>query len=518
RDRDTEIPRSSGPPKKVGDEVVYTGEDDRVVTTAASLEAEHESGNINKTQPTATLNEPSPQGTGSGSRPRRHVTTLGDMNSQTRFETASKQSHDLPLSKVNTPGSREDSMEHQDELTDFVPPTPYDLPLLEEELNLSNKESGETKVFDYTTAAEKDVNAAEPVSTAGDAVNAASVIHDVSTVGPSTMIHDVEEEPMRATPPQTVQSHDKGKGKMMEPKPISKNPIKAQIQRDAKIAQRLYEEEQAQFEREQRIAREKATEQEAKDVALIEQMEDFKAMIDADALLAERLQQEEREQFTVDEQARMLVDLIAERKRFFAAQRAEQIRNKPPTKAQLRNKMVTYLKHIGKYTHSQLKSKSFKEIQVLYEREQKWINDFVPMDSEEVNDTSRPDIMFVVCACARFQVTPKTSHLYAMKRIFRYLKGQPKLGLWYPRYSPFNLEAFSNSDYAGVSLDRKSTTGEYVVAASCYGQILEVVVDEVVNMNYLTTSIFNQRKRLAKIKWIFPSFRVMPIKSINDNL
>ncbi|GJQ96285.1 putative ribonuclease H-like domain-containing protein [Tanacetum coccineum] len=42
--------------------------------------------------------------------------------------------------------------------------------------------------------------------------------------------------------------------------------------------------------------------------------------------------------------------------------------------------------------------------------------------------TSRPDIMFVVCACARFQVTPKTSHLHAVKRIFRYLKGQPKLG------------------------------------------------------------------------------------------
>nr|GEW82879.1 uncharacterized mitochondrial protein AtMg00810-like [Tanacetum cinerariifolium] len=53
---------------------------------------------------------------------------------------------------------------------------------------------------------------------------------------------------------------------------------------------------------------------------------------------------------------------------------------------------------------------------------------------------SRPDIMFVVCACARFQVTPKVSHLYAVKRIFRYLKGQPKLGLWYPRDSPFNLE------------------------------------------------------------------------------
>ncbi|GKB17729.1 putative ribonuclease H-like domain-containing protein, partial [Tanacetum coccineum] len=73
--------------------------------------------------------------------------------------------------------------------------------------------------------------------------------------------------------------------------------------------------------------------------------------------------------------------------------------------------------------------------------------------------TSRPDIMFAVCACARFQVTPKASHLYAVKRIFRYLKHQPKLGLWYPRDSPFELEAFSDSDYAGASIDRKSTTG-----------------------------------------------------------
>ncbi|GJU35909.1 putative ribonuclease H-like domain-containing protein [Tanacetum coccineum] len=58
----------------------------------------------------------------------------------------------------------------------------------------------------------------------------------------------------------------------------------------------------------------------------------------------------------------------------------------------------------------------------------------------------------------KFQVTPKVSHLHAVKRIFRYLKGQPKLGLWYPRDSPFDLEAFFDSDYAGASLDRKSTT------------------------------------------------------------
>nr|GEU97995.1 retrovirus-related Pol polyprotein from transposon TNT 1-94 [Tanacetum cinerariifolium] len=72
--------------------------------------------------------------------------------------------------------------------------------------------------------------------------------------------------------------------------------------------------------------------------------------------------------------------------------------------------------------------------------------------------SSRLDIMFVVCACARLQVTPKASHLHAVKRIFRYLKGKPHLGLWYPKDSPFNLVAYSDSDYAGSSLDRKSTT------------------------------------------------------------
>ncbi|GJU10795.1 putative ribonuclease H-like domain-containing protein [Tanacetum coccineum] len=112
---------------------------------------------------------------------------------------------------------------------------------------------------------------------------------------------------------------------------------------------------------------------------------------------------------------------------------------------------------------------------------------------------SRPDIRFAVCACARFQVTPKASHLNAVKRIFRYLKHQPKLGLWYPKDSPFELEAYLDSDYRGASLDKKSTTGgcqflgrrliswqckkqtivanstteaEYVAAANCCGQVL----------------------------------------------
>ncbi|GJZ22450.1 putative ribonuclease H-like domain-containing protein [Tanacetum coccineum] len=111
----------------------------------------------------------------------------------------------------------------------------------------------------------------------------------------------------------------------------------------------------------------------------------------------------------------------------------------------------------------------------------------------------RPDIMFAVCACARYQVNPKVLHLHVVKRIFRYLKGQLKLGLWYPKDFPFDLVAYTDSDYAGVSLDRKSTTGgcqflrcrliswqckkqtvvanstteaEYVAASSCCRQVL----------------------------------------------
>ncbi|KAK8681104.1 hypothetical protein V6N13_053511 [Hibiscus sabdariffa] len=72
---------------------------------------------------------------------------------------------------------------------------------------------------------------------------------------------------------------------------------------------------------------------------------------------------------------------------------------------------------------------------------------------------SRPDIMFSVYLCARFQANPKESHLKAVKRIFRYLQDTPSLGLWYPRDSTFDLHAYSDADYGGCKIDRKSTSG-----------------------------------------------------------
>nr|GEU62156.1 hypothetical protein [Tanacetum cinerariifolium] len=80
------------------------------------------------------------------------------------------------------------------------------------------------------------------------------------------------------------------------------------------------------------------------------------------------------------------------------------------------------------------------------------------MDKENPWGKDGPDIMFAVCACARHQVTSKECHLHAIKRIFRYLKGHPKLGLWYPKESPFDLVAYSDNDYGGATQDRKSTT------------------------------------------------------------
>ncbi|GKF67073.1 hypothetical protein Tco_0193590, partial [Tanacetum coccineum] len=148
--------------------------------------------------------------------------------------------------------------------------------------------------------------------------------------------------------------------------------------------------------------------------------------------------------------------------------------------------------------------------------------------------TSNPDIMFAVCACTRFQVSPKTSHLLAIKRIFRYLKGKPSLGLWYSKDSPLELVAYTDSDYARATQDRKSTTegcqfwgnrliswqckkqtvvvtsiteAEYVAAASCCGQVLWIqnqLLDY--GYNFMNTVIYidNAKKliQMAKTKHI----------------
>ncbi|GJV27614.1 putative ribonuclease H-like domain-containing protein [Tanacetum coccineum] len=305
---------TSVPIPNVAYEAVFKERDDRVVrasTTVASLDAVQDSGNITKTQSTVMSNDPLSQEISLGDRPRCQE-AMGGSIAQTRFEA----------------------------LQDWY---------LEEKSAVGPSKSTTGDIFD------------DKMTTIADILMAIRSARPRTT---SVVIRDVEEEPRRATPVPTVQSQDKGKGMMVEPEPTLKNPRKPQIQMDEELAQRLFEEEQAQFEREQRIVRERVVEQEVKDAALIEQMEDVQARMDA------------------------------ARKKFFAAQRAAEIRNIPPTRTQLKNQMITYLKHMGKYTHNQLKSKSFKEIQKLYKKEQQWINDFVPTsdDSREKDDSSSKQV------------------------------------------------------------------------------------------------------------------------------
>ncbi|GKF28861.1 hypothetical protein Tco_0095203, partial [Tanacetum coccineum] len=97
----------------------------------------------------------------------------------------------------------------------------------------------------------------------------------------------------------------------------------------------------------------------------------------------ERLQEQEREQFTIEERAKFLHDTITAQRRFLAQQRSEAIRNKPPTKNQLRNQMKTYLKHVGNYKHAELKIKKFEEVQALYDKIKNSDKDFISIGSTE---------------------------------------------------------------------------------------------------------------------------------------
>ncbi|GKA12624.1 ribonuclease H-like domain-containing protein [Tanacetum coccineum] len=244
----------------------------------------------------------------------------GGVIAQTRSERASKHSYDSPLPRVNTPGRDEERIKHQ-ELTDNIPPTPHDSPLsggtcLREEKDAHAVDSSYENIIrarkkgqvkhpppkediiqqvvssDDSLGEENCIKHGEMVVTklrssiyrqislAGRCSLLLQCLPDIETGGPFKLSNktknnlssdrDVKKNQECNTAPKVL-SQDKGKSKIVEPEPTPKNPIKAQIQRDAEIAQRLFEEEQAQFEREQRIARERAVEQEAKDAALLKQ-------------------------------------------------------------------------------------------------------------------------------------------------------------------------------------------------------------------------------------------------------
>ncbi|GJY83802.1 hypothetical protein Tco_0497178 [Tanacetum coccineum] len=165
---------------------------------------------------------------------------------------------------------------------------------------------------------------------------------------------------------------------MIEPEVPLKR--KDQIALDEQIARDIQAKLDAELIEEQKLARKQ---EEEANIALIESWENTQAMMEADRLLAERLQSIKKERDDrLKEKGKLFMELMEKRRKHFAALRAQEKRNRPPTKAQKRTQMSTYLKHMGGYTYKQLKGKSFDEIQKLFDKEMKRVNTFVAMGSE----------------------------------------------------------------------------------------------------------------------------------------
>ncbi|GKA27427.1 hypothetical protein Tco_0713595 [Tanacetum coccineum] len=242
--------------------------------------------------------------------------------------------------------------------------------------------------------AEKEVSTADPVTTAGEVVTTASLT-ETTTIDDLTLaktLIDIRSAKFKVkrvvigeqsksttrTRPQQLPSKDKGKGIMDEPdKPTKK---KDQIRHDEEVAQRLQAQMQTKLEEEDRLVRQREEE------ANIISWDNMQAMIDADYQMAQHMQAEEQEKLIIKEKSKLFVQLLEARKKHFAAIRSKEKRNKPPTKAQKRNTMSTYLKNMVGYKHNQLKNKSFNDIQKLFNKAIKRVNTFVDMDTKLVEE------------------------------------------------------------------------------------------------------------------------------------
>ncbi|GJY95280.1 hypothetical protein Tco_0511641 [Tanacetum coccineum] len=219
---------------------------------------------------------------------------------------------------------------------------------------------------DYT--GEPDISTADvPVSTAGA---------EVSTANPKVKTATESLVYIRRS---AAKRKDKGKAIMKEAEPVQKK-TKLQLEKERLgLEEALRLQEQLDEEERQRIAR---VHEEASTFNA-EEWDNIHAQIEADEELAHRLQAQERERYSEADKARLLVELINERKRKFAQQRAEQRRNKPMTQAQQRTYMCNYIKNMGSHTLQQLKKLSFDEVKELFETTMKRVNTFTPMESDD---------------------------------------------------------------------------------------------------------------------------------------
>ncbi|GKA86563.1 hypothetical protein Tco_0808274, partial [Tanacetum coccineum] len=225
---------------------------------------------------------------------------------------------------------------------------------------------------------EFDFDAAKEVSTAGTTITTASVAMSTANLTRNIRVSTADDITMAKTLVYIRKSSikDKGKGKMDESKKVK---TKTKLQQ---------EQERHDFEAAVRLQ--------------VELEEDERQRI-------ARLQADEREKYTEAEQARMLADLINQRKRYFVAQRAKERRNKPPTQAQQRTYISNYIKNMGGYTLQHLRGYSFDEIKTLFETTMRKVNTFILIESEV--DRAVPEL------AARSSKRPQKKNL--IKKVLR---------------------------------------------------------------------------------------------------
>nr|GEV86474.1 hypothetical protein [Tanacetum cinerariifolium] len=434
----------------------------RAATIASSLEAEQDSGNINRTKFMAILNEPLPQGTGSCSGPRQgqgfsgNVTPLFETimviaqeKKKQRFQAKEivklkkrvkklekkRKSRPVGLRRLKKVGisKQEESSEEKDSLgaledaskqgrniedigqdakialVDKAQGRMHDA----EMFGVDDFEGNEVFVDMREKTVEKEVSTVDTVTTAGEVVTTSSVKDSAASTNAATA--DVDDEltlaktliAIKVAKPKVIstaittlrakgiifheqaQAHkltvssskDKGKAKVIEPKkPLKK---KDQIALDEEVARKLEAEMRAEMEEEERIAREK----DEANRAVIEEWDDVRATIDADRQLAEQIQAQEREHLSIEERSKLLAELIESRRKYITAKRAEEIRNMPPTKAQQKSRMCTYMRNMEGFKQKYFKGKSFDDIKKIFDKVYKRVNTFVDMDTENMKES-----------------------------------------------------------------------------------------------------------------------------------
>ncbi|GKC43348.1 hypothetical protein Tco_1061070 [Tanacetum coccineum] len=396
--KDTQVPQPSGSSENVTDEAVYKELGDsfvRAATTASSLEATQDSGNITKTRSKATPNESSSLRTTSGGGPRRVKKLEKKRSSRThklkrlykvgltaRVESSSNEK-DLG-EDASKQGRRINDIHVDKDITlvnvqDDADKEMFDVDALNgEEVFVAGQ--NENVVEEVVDAAQVST-AATTVTITTKEITLAQALEALKTSKPKVK-GIVFQEPSTTTTITTIssqQSQDKGKGIMIE-EPVKPMKKKVQIMLDEEAALKL----QAEFDEEERLAREKAEKEKEANIALIEEWDDIQAKIDADHQLAERLQAQEQEELSDAEKATLFQQLLEKRRKHFAAKRAEERRNKPPTKAQQRQIMCTYLKNMEGYKLKDLKSKGFDSIQEMFDRAFKRVNTFEDFRTELV--------------------------------------------------------------------------------------------------------------------------------------